>query len=374
MINVGVTWQQAAVLTGGLAVTAAVLRQSGAQLAGDPGTRRSTYRFAVAAGFVREAALLCGLFTLWQVAGSFSLLGHDDAVGRASWIWHQERAWHLPNEAGLQAAFLPHPLLLQIFNLYYAILHFPVLFGCLIWLFIARRDYYRRIRTTLVVFTGCCLLIQLIPVAPPRLLPETGMVDTAVRYGQSVYQTSTGFDADEFSAMPSIHVGWAILVAIAVIGAVRSRWRWLAVLYPVATTLIVVVTANHFWLDGIVAAAVLVVVLAGQAVARRLRARRPVPHADDERAAPRAAPAGSPGYQDWSRAPARSGATAGTASAWPASPAARPRPYCLRQRGTPQAAGPDLCRFAHRGPATGQAAARRSSPPWCHHVAGRASQ
>ena len=94
------------------------------------------------------------------------------------------------------------------------------------------------------------------------------MVDTAVRYGQSVYAGAAGFDADQLSAMPSVHVGWAILVAIAVIGAARSRWRWLALVYPVLTTLVVVVTANHFWLDGIVAAALLG---AGAGGAARLR-------------------------------------------------------------------------------------------------------
>ena len=76
------------------------------------------------------------------------------------------------------------------------------------------------------------------------------MVDTAAVYGQSVYSAAGGFEADQLSAMPSVHVGWAILVAIAIISVTRSRWRWLAVAYPVLTTLAVVVTANHFWLDG----------------------------------------------------------------------------------------------------------------------------
>ncbi len=316
MINAELSWQQAAALTGGLAVSAVVLHRCAVQLADEAGTQRSSHRFAVSAAFVREAALLCGLFTLWQIAGSFSLLDRNDALSRAGWIWHLERAWHLPSEASVQAVFLPHPLLVEIFNLYYAILHFPVLFGCLIWLFLAHRDYYPRVRTTLVVFTGLSLLIQLIPVAPPRLLPEAGMVDTAVRYGQSVYQTSTGFDADEFSAMPSIHVGWALLVAIAIIGAARTQWRWLAVLYPVATTLIVVVTANHFWLDGIVAATVLVVTLAGQALARRVSSRWRQ-RAGDARATPRAGPAEPAGVPGWCQVPAQSDASVRTESAWP---------------------------------------------------------
>src|SRR5262249_60175914 len=84
------------------------------------------------------------------------------------------------------------------------------------------------------------------------------------------FSSQGGFEAGQLSAMPSVHIGWAILVAGAVIGAIRSPWRWLAVLYPIMTMLSVVVTANHFWLDGIAAAAVLAVVLAAQIVARRV--------------------------------------------------------------------------------------------------------
>jgi uncharacterized membrane protein len=94
-----------------------------------------------------------------------------------------------------------------------------------------------------------------------------------VLYHQSVYQNRAGFNADQLSAMPSVHVGWAILVAIMVITAARSRWRWLALLYPVATTLAVVVTANHYWLDGIVAGLLLVLVLLVQQAVSRLASR-----------------------------------------------------------------------------------------------------
>jgi hypothetical protein len=88
---------------------------------------------------------------------------------------------------------------------------------------------------------------------------------------KSVYSWHGGFDADEFSAMPSVHVGWALIVAIAVITVSRSRWRWLTAAYPVLTLLVVVVTANHFWLDGIVAGLLVALVLVVQRTARRLR-------------------------------------------------------------------------------------------------------
>jgi hypothetical protein len=261
--NLELSWEQAAVLTGCLAAAAVALRLSG------------RVRLAPVAVFTQEAALVVGLFTLWQFAGSFTVMGPGGALARGRWIWHTERELHLPSETSLQRLFLPHPLIVQAFNLYYDVLHFPILIACLIWLFIWHRDVYLRRRTTLAVFTGACLLIQLIPVAPPRMLPGTGLVDTAVLYHQSVYQSTAGFDPDQLGAMPSVHVGWAILVAIMVISAARSRWRWLAVLYPVATTLAVVVTANHYWMDGIVAALVLAVVLLAQSGCARLAATRP---------------------------------------------------------------------------------------------------
>jgi PAP2 superfamily len=173
----------------------------------------------------------------------------------------------------VQRLFLSHPLIIQFWNLYYDSLHFPVLVTLLIWLFVWHRPGYRRVRTTLVLLTGGCLLIQLMPVAPPRMLPEAGMTDTAIKYGQSVYGTTAGFNPDQLSAMPSVHVAWALLVAVAVIAVSASRWRWLSLGYPVMTTLAVVVTANHFWADGIVAGAVLVVALAIQSGTRWLWGR-----------------------------------------------------------------------------------------------------
>jgi hypothetical protein len=63
--------------------------------------------------------------------------------------------------------------------------------------------------------------------------------------------------ADQYAAMPSLHIGWAVMVAIGIIATTRTRWRWLAVLHPIATTLVVIGTANHFWLDGMVAVGLL---------------------------------------------------------------------------------------------------------------------
>ena len=265
MINLELSWREAAGAAAGLAVATVALRAA----------RKP--RLTSVSVFTRETALVLGLFALWQYAGSFSVMGPGGALGRARWIWHVERAVHMPSETPIQQFFLPHPLLIQFFNLYYDALHFPVLIACLVWLFVRHRDSYSRWRTTLVAFTGVSLLVQFVPVAPPRMLPGTGLIDTGVLYHQSVYSDASGFNPDQLSAMPSVHVGWAILVATAIIVTIRSRWRWLALLYPVMTTLAVVVTANHFWLDGIAAAVILALVLMAQSLVRRLLAARAAP-------------------------------------------------------------------------------------------------
>ena len=264
-------WQYALAASCGLFIVAAAIRvgRRAGHTTGPSAGRSASW--ALWGDVAWESSLLFVLYGLWQFAGSFTVMGTSGALPRARWLWDAERVLYLPSETDLQRLILPHPLLVQACNYYYDVLHFPLLGACLIWLYARHRADYPRIRTTVALFTGISLLIQLITVAPPRLLASTGMVDTAVQYGQSVYAWSGGFDADEFSAMPSVHVGWAVIVAIAVITVSRNRWRWLAAAYPVLTLLVVVVTANHFWLDGIAAGLLVALVLVVQRAARGLR-------------------------------------------------------------------------------------------------------
>jgi hypothetical protein len=197
--------------------------------------------------------LISGLYSLWQLAGTLSVLGTSGALSRARWIARVEHDWHLPSEHSVQHTITGSSFLSQAANLYYATMHFGALFVFLVWLFVRHRDRYPKVRRVLALTTLVCLAIQLIPVAPPRLLP--GYVDTALQHGQSVY--GLGLDADQLSAMPSVHVAWAVLIAWAVARIGRGPWRWLGVVHAALTTFVVVATANHFWADGIVAVAVL---------------------------------------------------------------------------------------------------------------------
>lgn len=236
--------------------------------------RRAAPRRSGAHAMLREAGTLLALFALWQLVGQFSLMTNDHALDRAEWIHRTELAFGLPDEASWQRAITPYPVLVRLANYYYAVMHFGVMIVFLLWVFVRHRARYAWVRTTVVLVTASCLLIQFIPVAPPRMLADRGFVDVAAKYGQSVYGAGIGgLRADELSAMPSVHVGWCVLVAVAVIAVSSSPWRWLIVLHPVLTIAVVVMTANHFWADGLVALWLLLLAYAAQYGWRRARAR-----------------------------------------------------------------------------------------------------
>ena len=232
--------------------------------------------------FPRELGFVLGLFGLWQVAGMLSVMKVDGAITRGKWIWDAERTLFLPSEHWFQGLFLPHPSVVKFMNLYYASMHFTCMIFFLIWLFLRHRDAYPRVRTTLAMATAASLAIQLIPVAPPRMINK-GMVDTALAYGQSVYGPMNADSPDQLSAMPSVHVAWAVLVGFTIWRVSTSKWRWIGPLHTVLTITVVTATANHYWADGIVAVALLLLSAGLQWLARRVAERfrrEPVPSGD----------------------------------------------------------------------------------------------
>jgi hypothetical protein len=226
--------------------------------------RRTTARSApVVRRLLREVVLLIALFGIYTAGRQFAAKHSGSAFQHARELLSWQRTLHLPDEASLQQAVLQVPRLAEAANLYYASVHFPLTIAVLLWLSIWRPRAYPHVRWTMVAVTGLALIGHIVfPLAPPRMLPDLGFVDTGLKYGQSVYgpQTSGGF-ANQFAAMPSLHVGWAVLIALALILVTRSPWRWLWLAHPVITFAVVVVTANHYWLDGIVVLVLLAVTL-----------------------------------------------------------------------------------------------------------------
>ncbi len=219
----------------------------------------------------RELGIVFVLYLLWQLGTGLSLTHSHGAFARARAIWRLERDLHLPSEVWVQRAILAHHTLVRALDLFYLSAHVGSLAIFLPWLFLLHRDHYKGWRNVLVGVTAISLAIQLVSIAPPRLLPSLGFVDTATRYHQSVYTGLGSGLTDQLSTMPSIHVAWAVIVACAVVSVSRNRYRWWVIAHPILTVYVVVATANHFWLDAAAATVIVGVVLAIQ---RALIARR----------------------------------------------------------------------------------------------------
>ena len=215
---------------------------------------------------------MCALFALWQLANGATHTGHSGGIAHGRAVWNAERWLHLPSETSFQHQILGHPWLVRAANYYYDTAHLTGMVVFLIWLWLRHRDRYAYWRNIVVFFTGVALLIETIPVAPPRLIGHTGLVDTAMVYGQSVYAFVGSNIADQYAALPSIHVGWAVLIGVAVWRCSSGIWRGVGALHAVLTVLVVVVTANHYWLDAVAACTVLAFAVAAEAARGRLAA------------------------------------------------------------------------------------------------------
>jgi len=240
------TWDQSAVVVALCLGTLLALRF----VAPTPRTR-------AASAAARELALVGSLYTIWRLARQLPLVREDGAIERARTIDEWQQWMHLPTEISLQRFVVEHEWLAWATNAYYALVHVPSIVFFLIWLFVFHRDHYPHWRNGLAILTFFCLVIRFLRVAPPRFIPELGFVDLSASYGLSVYgPVGTGV-SDQFAAMPSIHVGWAAVVSLGAFSAIASWWRYLWLGHLAITLFVVAATGHHWWLDGIVAIALL---------------------------------------------------------------------------------------------------------------------
>lgn len=230
---------------------------------------------------LRELLLVATMFAAYQAGRALASGQRERAFENARLLRQFEKAVHLPAEASLQELFA-HPAIYHLANVYYVLMHFPVALAFLAWGFWRRPpSEYRWARNLMAVQTAAALVIHvLVPMAPPRMFPQWGFVDTMSTYGPSVYDGAGGEVSNQLAAMPSLHIGWAVLVAYVVSRTTRRRGIWLAALcwvHATATVVVVVITGNHWWIDGAASVALLAgasIVIGRVAVLRRRSATR----------------------------------------------------------------------------------------------------
>jgi hypothetical protein len=229
----------------------------------------------------REIVLIAAVYSLYDVTRYFVSGDHDVAIRHGRSIYHLEQRLGIAPEHALNNLFSAHIALGLPADYIYATLHYIVTPAVLIWLWRRYPGSYSWARTVLIATTIIGLVgFSLLPVAPPRLLG--GFVDTMAHYSHYGWWSTAGSaprglgsDTNQFAAMPSLHVGWALWSGwqLWVHGQHRVT-RYLGAAYPLVLGVVVVATANHYLLDVIAGFAVVgvgaLMALAFTAVVRQL--------------------------------------------------------------------------------------------------------
>lgn len=243
-------------------------------------------------GWIREGVIVLGFYYVYQAVRSVADHGgvSNRAHRNARYITDLEKAIGLFHEQAIQQLFIGARWFIRLMNIYYGTLHFLITAGLLVWLYMRRQQVYRRMRNLLGATTALALVgYWAFPLAPPRLdtcnndVPVLGpsgsalgkcFIDTLDTIGGlwSYHSPVAKAVTNPYAAMPSLHFGWALwcgLVLWTYLGG--RRGQVLGVLYPLLTLFAVVVTANHYFLDAVGGAIILLAAHRLLAVRQRRR-------------------------------------------------------------------------------------------------------
>jgi hypothetical protein len=209
----------------------------------------------------RELALWGGLYIAYLAVRAVAIAGPEGAFANARRIVDLERVTGLYVEDAAQDLLAP---LHGVLSVYYMVAFGPVVAATLVWMALRHRPAYRELsRALLLAIAAASVVFVLFPAAPPRLVPELGIVDTVGLSGGHDTGSFAGVRFNPYAAMPSMHVGWSLLVGLGIFGVARRRSvRILALAHPVVMTVTVVGTGNHYLLDAVAGAAIALAALA----------------------------------------------------------------------------------------------------------------
>ncbi|MFI1591459.1 phosphatase PAP2 family protein [Streptomyces halstedii] len=177
------------------------------------------------------------------------------ALRNADRVWSLEHTLGLAFEQSVNHAVNSVTWLIVAMNYYYATLHFVITIAVLVWLFRRQPGRYGAARLVLFATTAVALLgYYLFPLAPPRLMHGGSFIDTVLLHETWGSMASGNFKqmSNQYAAMPSMHIGWSLWCGLTVFALARAPWaRVLGLLYPTVTLVVIVATANHFWLDAV---------------------------------------------------------------------------------------------------------------------------
>jgi hypothetical protein len=208
---------------------------------------------------VRQLVLFCGAYWLYQLVRGVADGRSAVAFDNAREVISIERGLGLFIEPSVNAWATTHEWIGDIAAWSYVNAHFVVTVVALVWIYLRRNDRFYFVRNMFMVAMGLALVLYtLVPTAPPRMLPEWGFSDSVAAFTGVDHDTgSASLLFNPYAAIPSMHVAFSLMLGVTMAHLVRRPWAkalWYA--YCPMVTFVVIATANHFWIDGFLGAAV----------------------------------------------------------------------------------------------------------------------
>lgn len=202
---------------------------------------------------VREVLLFLPAALFYFLLRGLMDARYDEAAANAERVIDVQRWLGLFHEEALQQLALGSSLAIDMMNWIYIWGHWPVIAGVFVWLVLRQRSAYPVYRNTSLLSGVIGMLVfAAFPVVPPRLMDGYAFVDTVTVHSKSYRTLQPPSLTNPYAAMPSLHLGWDLLMGIALVREASSLLvRAVGVLMPVAMFLAIVLTANHYILDGI---------------------------------------------------------------------------------------------------------------------------
>ena len=230
-----------------------------------------------------ELVVIVGAYFVYQVIGKFGIrdieaVAFENALRVISWesamgfFWEQKwQGWAIERQA-----------VIIFLNWVYTFGYWPIILLTAVIMYIkdrARYVYYRNV--VLVSFALALIVFSTLPLAPPRLLPELGFVDTIQQFGPSQYGSrDSAAYYNLFAAMPSLHFGWTLLLGIFFLRRTKHiGLKAFGIIYPTLTFFSIIMTGNHYIIDAAGGAGVMLAAYLLYEGLLRLKHRFPLPFA-----------------------------------------------------------------------------------------------
>jgi hypothetical protein len=211
---------------------------------------------------LRQLVLFCGAYWLYRLVRGLVDGRAAEAFDNAREVIHIERGLGLFVEPSIHAWASAHAVVIDFASWMYVNSHFAITTVALAWIYLRRNERFYFVRNMFMVAMGLALVgYMALPTAPPRLMPEWGFTDSVAAFTGVDHDTgSAGVLFNPFAAIPSMHVAFSLMLGVTMARMTRRKWAqalWYA--YSPVVTFVVIATANHWWLDGFLGAAVALV-------------------------------------------------------------------------------------------------------------------